>query len=235
METEELPIQTTNSTVKHIVRILNVEDVTYNVKRFVTEKPKGYVFIPGQATDVAINKTGLEDKLRPFTFTSLNDWGYLEFTIKIYKGHDGITEKMASLKTGDELIIHEVFGTIQYKGSGVFIAGGAGITPFISIFRQLKLDDQLEGNTLLFANHNENDIICKAELSYLLGENCVNILKTPLDPNIKSGIIDTQLLAAYSGNKESYWYICGPEAFTFAMMANLEELGVRKQRIVIEQ
>jgi len=39
----------------------------------------------------------------------------------------------------DELILHDVFGAISYMGEGVFIAGGAGITPFISIFRYLKL------------------------------------------------------------------------------------------------
>jgi predicted ferric reductase len=33
----------------------------------------------------------------------------------------------------DELMFHDIFGTIAYQGKGVFIAGGAGIHPFISI------------------------------------------------------------------------------------------------------
>jgi predicted ferric reductase len=45
------------------------------------------------------------------------------------------------LKHGDELIIRDVWGAIEYKGEGVFIAGGAGVTPFIAILRQLQADD----------------------------------------------------------------------------------------------
>ena len=58
--------------MRTIVRILNIQQVTHDVKCFRLEKPDGYHFSPGQATDVSINKSGLEEELRPFTFTSLN-------------------------------------------------------------------------------------------------------------------------------------------------------------------
>jgi predicted ferric reductase len=51
--------------------------------------------------------------------------------------------KIRKLKHGDELIIRDVWGAIEYKGEGVFIAGGAGVTPFIAILRQLQADDKL--------------------------------------------------------------------------------------------
>lgn len=41
------------------------------------------------------------------------------------------------------LILHEVFGTISYQGEGLFIAGGAGVTPFISLFRSLKSKNEI--------------------------------------------------------------------------------------------
>jgi ferredoxin-NADP reductase len=52
---------------------------------------------------------------------------YLEFIIKIYDSNDGVTRELGKLKQGDELLIHDVWGAIEYKGEGVFIAGGAGI------------------------------------------------------------------------------------------------------------
>jgi len=91
---------------KHIVKVLQTNFVTHNVKHFVIEKPAGYTFVSGQATDVSINKPGLEDELRPFTFTSLNHWENLEFTIKIYTDHDGVTNKLLNINAGDELILH---------------------------------------------------------------------------------------------------------------------------------
>jgi len=113
---------------EHIVRITNIESVTHDVRRYQVEKPQGYTFKPGQATEVAINKEGWKEERRPFTFTSLNTDPYLEFTIKSYNDHPGVTNELGKLKVGDELIIHDVWGVIEYKGPGYFIAGGAGIT-----------------------------------------------------------------------------------------------------------
>jgi len=220
---------------KHVVKVLKTDLVTHNVKRFVVEKPKGYTFISGQATDVSINIPELEDALRPFTFTSVNGAENLEFIIKIYKGHDGITERLIDINAGSELILHEVFGTIHYKGHGLFIAAGAGITPFISIFRQLRLENKLEGNTLLFANRTEQDIILKSELKEMLGENYVDVIEKPDAPGKPANFIDAEILRKYVTVKPKYYYICGPDKFTSAMVNNLLEFGIGKSQIVIEE
>jgi len=66
---------------QHIVKILGIKQVTHDVKCFRIEKPEGYSFVPGQATEVSINIEGWKDEKRPFTFTCLNEHPYLEFTI----------------------------------------------------------------------------------------------------------------------------------------------------------
>lgn len=117
------------------VRIKAAEYVTHNVRRFDVDKPSGFTFEPGQATEVSIDKDGWRDEKRSFTFTALPEWDDLQFTIKIYPDHHGVTEQLGKLEVGDALILDEPWGTIQYKGPGTFIAGGAGITPFIAILR----------------------------------------------------------------------------------------------------
>lgn len=209
--------------------------VTHNVKRFTLEKPKNYSFISGQATDVSINKPGLENELRPFTFTCLNTDPYLEFTIKIYKGHNGVTEKLLDVNSGDELILHDVFGAINYQGPGLFIAGGAGITPFISILRQLKYDDKLAGNTLLFANRTEDDIINKDELDEMLGENHIDVLSNPKMQDKHGKRINKELLKEFIKSSAQYYYICGPDEFVAELKSALIELGVVNKKIVIEE
>jgi ferredoxin-NADP reductase len=124
---------------QYTVEVTSVGNVTHNVLKITTKKPEQYAFTSGQATEVSINKSGWKSKKRPFTFTCLPVDDYLEFTIKTYPTHKGVTDQLLKLKKGDTLILHDVFGAIRYKGEGVFIAGGAGITPFISIFRYLKL------------------------------------------------------------------------------------------------
>ena len=127
----------------YIVKILEIKQAASQVKCFRIEKPVGYVFSPGQATDVSINKPGFEEQTRPFTFTALNQETYLEFTIKRYPDHHGVTDQLHQLKSGDELIIRDVWGAIEYNGPGYFIAGGAGITPFIAILRSLHKEKKI--------------------------------------------------------------------------------------------
>jgi len=55
----------------HTCRVLAIEPVTHNVNRIVADKPEGYTFTPGQATEVALDRDGWRDEKRPFTFTSL--------------------------------------------------------------------------------------------------------------------------------------------------------------------
>ena len=153
----------------HKVKIRSIEKVTHDVMGITLEKPANYTFTPGQATDVAINKKEWKEEKRPFTFTNLPEDDHLQFTIKTYPSHKGVTNELRHLEPGDELIIHDVWGAISYKGHGVFIAGGAGITPFLSIFRYLKTINNIYGNQLIFANKTKADIIHEKELKNLLG------------------------------------------------------------------
>jgi ferredoxin-NADP reductase len=219
---------------KHILKVLETEMLTHNVKRFRLDKPAGLIFIPGQATELAINKPGLENEFRPFTFTSLPDENTIEFIIKMYTGHNGMTENLANVNAGDEIILNDVFGTINYQGPGLFIAAGAGITPFIAIFRNLYKKNELKGNTLLFANRTEEDIILKDELEKMLGDNYINIIEKGKDENAPPKFIGKDLIAQHYREGLNY-YICGPEKFTLTMMNYLMELGADKSIIIIEQ
>jgi ferredoxin-NADP reductase len=143
------------------LKIISAEPVTPNVRRYRLEKPEGFHFEPGQATEVSIDTDGYRERKSPFTFTALNEADYLEFTIKSYFDHEGVTKKLWDLHAGDRLLIRDVWGTITYKGPGVFLAGGAGVTPFIAILRQLAKDNQLAGNRLIVSNRTDLDIILR--------------------------------------------------------------------------
>ena len=214
-----------------IVKILKIGTVTHNVKNFIIEKPEGYKFIPGQATDVSINAPELKNEKRPFTFTSKNSDLVLEFTIKRY---DGVTKKFHELNPGDEIILREPFGTISYEDEGTFIAGGAGITPFLSIFRDIG--EEVAGKSkLIFSNKTHKDIICERELKEMFKENVVFLLT---DEN-KKGYIHKRINKNFL-NKEiidfnQYFYICGPPKFVKDIKRNLIKLGADKDKIIVEK
>ena len=219
---------------EHIVKILSIDQVTHDVKRFRVEKPAGYSFIPGQATDVSVNTPEFRNKKRPFTYTCLTRDPYLEFTIKIYTSRNGVTNELGKLKPGGELIIRDVWGAISYKGKGVFIAGGAGITPFISIFRDLHTRNEISGNTLIFANKTKADIILEDELSDMLGNSFINILSDEKNDNYFHGMISLDFLRLHIGDLNRKFYVCGPPPMTDAVLKHLADLGVGENSITLE-
>ena len=97
----------------HILKIRSIGNVTHDVVRIELPKPANYNFVPGQATEVAINKEKWKEERRPFTFTCLPTDDYLEFTIKTYPSRHGVTNELLSLVPGDELILHDVWGAIS--------------------------------------------------------------------------------------------------------------------------
>lgn len=224
-----------NPNEEHVVKIITTEYVTHNVKRFTLSKPDSYTFKPGQATDIVINLPAWKEERRPFTFTGLNDWNRLEFTIKIYDDHEGVTNQLGKLQEGDELILHDIWGAINYKGEGIFIAGGAGVTPFIAIFRQLQKDRKLGNNKLIFSNRTVEDIILKDEFEKMLGENFINTITNETSGMYDSRQIDESYLKEKISNLSQYFYICGPDAMIESIKKDLLHLGVDKEKIVIEE
>lgn len=221
--------------MEHIVRILAINNVTHNVKQFIIEKPDGFTFTPGQATELSINQPDWENEKNPFTFTCLADTHYLEFTIKIYTDHKGVTNHLGELKVGDELILREAWGAIEYKGPGYFIAGGAGITPFIAILRQLHKDGQLSGNTLFFSNKTDDDIILADELKTMLGDNAHFTTTQQQGGSNDHRRIDAEFLKTEITDFKKHFYVCGPDPMVNEITETLAKLGADADFIVFEK
>lgn len=218
----------------HIVKITSIEKLTHDVLKIVVDKPAGYTFTPGQATEVSINEAAWKEEKRPFTFTCLPADPFLEFTIKTYPSHKGVTNRLLALKQKDELIIRDVWGAITYQGEGLFIAGGAGVTPFIAILRQMHSMKQIGNNKLVFANKTKADIIHKEEFETILGSNFINILSDEQAPGYASGMITEKFLKEHIGDVDKKFYLCGPPPMTEAVQGFLATLGVHDNAVVIE-
>jgi ferredoxin-NADP reductase len=219
---------------QHIVKILSIKHITHDVIQLVTEKPEEYNFTPGQATEVSINKPDWKGKKNFFTFTCLPEDDFLQFSIKTYPAHKGVTNELLKLKIDDELILHEVFGSISYKGEGVFIAGGAGVTPFISIFRDLHAKNEIGNNKLIFANKTKSDIILEQEFTDLLGKNFINILSDEKVEGYANGQITKDFLKDYINATIKNVYVCGPPPMMEAVEKQLSNLHISKKTITVE-
>ncbi|MFZ1229007.1 MAG: hypothetical protein WAQ83_13395, partial [Saprospiraceae bacterium] len=154
--------------------------------------------------------------------------------IKTYPSHHGVTEQLLVLSVGDELLIHDPFGDISYKGEGIFIAGGAGVTPFIAIFKQLEKDHKVGDNKLIFANKTKADIIQADKFITLLGCNFINVLSAERLDHYEHGYITAELIKNHIKSENDYFYICGPEPMMQAVENHLSVLEITDSHIVRE-
>ena len=209
--------------MNHTVTLLMSEFVTHDVKRMIVSKPEEFSFQPGQGVELAIDREPWRTEGRPFTPTSLPDDRVLEFVIKGYPEHDGVTCELHTLGPGSELLMSEPFGTITYQGFGVFIAAGAGVTPFIAILRDLARKERLA------------DVICEKEFRHYLGERCILTCTRSSSPGCASGRVDQDYLTERIQDFDQHFYVCGPPGFVDAVNGALESLGANSEALVYER
>lgn len=222
----------------HQVTLLSTGYVTHDVKRYVVSKPDDYDFTPGQVTSVSIDKPGLREFKRPFTFSNRPIDHVLEFTIKSYHDHNGVTHAMWDLKPGDTLHIDEPWGTIKYTKPGLFIVAGTGITPFLSIFRDLWAKNELHDSYLLYSNKTKADIICEHELTHYfsqMGNGMLLTLTRKSSIGYISGRITEPIVKEFCTNGVITAYICGPKGFVEDMVEITRKVGFSNSSIIFEK
>jgi ferredoxin-NADP reductase len=210
----------------------DVESVTHDTRRFRFDRPEGFEFEPGQATHMALDRDGWRKEDRPFTMVSDPSEDRIDFVIKIYPDHDGVTERLDRLKPGDRVLADDPAGAITDHGPGTFLAAGAGITPYIPILDQREKRGEMEGCRLIFSNRTARDIILREHWEAMEGLDTVFVTDVPgdgfPDGRIDRDFLDGRLVPG------GHVYLCGPHGFVDAMRDAARDLGVPEDRIVNE-
>jgi len=218
----------------HTLTLQEIEQVTPDTYRLMFNRPEDFSFEAGQATEMAILKDGLRDEGRKFTMTSRPADPHLEFVIKSYPDHEGVTAEIPNLQMTDQVSATDPFGAITDHGPGVFLAGGAGITPFISILRKQQQEGAGEAR-LIFANKSPEDIILRDMWQSMASVDETFVVDEGDAPDIRTGHIDKPMLEELVDEKDQPFYICGPHPFVDAVRDALGDIGVADDRIVTEK
>lgn len=214
-------------------RILQIIDECRDVKTFRLEKPDGFDFIAGQYCMVKLGE------LRPFTFSSSPQENHLDLTVKLMRN---VTKKMFALKEGDSLEWEGPHQSLlEYDDSAseiAYIAGGSGITPFMSHIRQIRDSAVQKPVTLIYSNRSQEDIIFADELSKMPSNiNVVNTVTEKIPDNWtgETGAVNNLMIyRAVADPKAVLWYVCGPPAMNANMRSILFEMGVVPANLRIE-
>ncbi|MBW2998890.1 hypothetical protein KY321_05095 [Candidatus Woesearchaeota archaeon] len=214
------------------VKVLDVEKVTEDISLIKVEKPEGFNFIPGQHIMIRIG----EDS-RPFTIASSSDDQEVEFLVK---GVGTFSNKLSELKKDDSIVLLEPFGEMfnfdKYSDSDLaFVAGGSGITPFMSILRYVK-NNNLKNKIDLFY-FNKSFIPYESELRELNKLDNINIELCLTRPSSswtgKTGYLTKELIQK-ANPKSRTWFICGPSKMIDSTIKLLEDEQVNPDNVKYE-
>ncbi len=203
-------------------------------------------FQAGQYLNLFVDIHGIRTS-RPYSISSPpTHTGYYDVTVR--RVEDGFVSSylLDELKVGDELESTSPSGNFYYNAlfhgaDLVFLAGGSGVTPFMSMIREVAERGLTSRRIhLLYGSRNEADVIFQEELSAIAAHHR-NISWMPVISNPSknyagaTGLLTADRIAEAVGDVTSKtFYICGPEVMYDFCRRELVKLGVQKTKIRVE-
>jgi ferredoxin-NADP reductase len=227
--------------MKFETKIQEIIPRTTDTASYRFPRPPELSYKPGQFFFVAL-KQGDKELNKHFSFSSSpTETGFIEFTKRL-TDHEYSTALKAA-KVGDWARIDAPYGQFTFEGEYpkiALLAGGIGITPFMSICKNAT-DKRLESQiTLFYGCRTENDIAFRQELESMQQAN--KNLKVHLvvnEPNSDwtgaTGIITADMIQKELPDyKDNIFYCCGPPEMVTAMEKLITSIGLPQTQLKLE-
>jgi propane monooxygenase reductase component len=229
-----------------VAEVVSKDPVTHDMRHLVLRlvEPGEIKFFPGQYVDIAIPGT---EETRSFSManTSSREGGRLEFVIKVYP--DGLFSHFldTTLAVGDRLELTGPYGVFTLREGDddlVFIGGGAGMAPILSLLRSMAERGLTRKATYYYGARGRRDLCFEDELRALEGTlpgfRYVPALSEPApgdDWDGETGLITDVVKRHAAGLAGAHAYVCGPPPMVEAALPLLATLGVAEKRIYYDK
>jgi ferredoxin-NADP reductase len=207
------------------VKLLHRREIAGGTMEFRFTWPEGFAFKAGQAVEVL-----LPDPAGGHAFSLVNAPSGAELVVATRMRDSVYKQALRSLAPGATVKVDGPFGSLTLHRNparaAVFIAGGIGITPFMSILRQAKADGMAHHITLIYSNRRREDSAYLNELETLAREHSNFKLVTTMT-EAGGGFVDAAMIAkATDGLPAPIFYVAGPPAMVEAMRTALDKAGI---------
>ena len=222
------------------------EQIAEGTMSFQFRKPEGFDFIAGQALDLILSEasqaTDDQNARHAFSIVSAPSESYL--TIATRMRESVFKSELKSLPLRSQVKIDGPFGSLALHKdrarAAIFIAGGIGITPFVSILRQATYELLPQRLILLYSNRRPEDAAFLVDLQQLEEQNAnfrlvatmtAMHLSTRSWPN-QTGMITANLVNEVVGElPKPIFYVVGPPAMVESMHQILHQCGADEDDI----
>jgi ferredoxin-NADP reductase len=231
------------------VRLEGREEIAGSTIAFHFEKPAGFSFKPGQAIDVIlIDSPATDDQAARHTFSLVSAPFQDELVVATRMRNSAFKHALKALSIGSPAKIDGPFGSLALHNDrarpAVFMAGGIGITPFMSILRQAAQDQLPQRLLLLYSNRRPEDAAFLAELQQLEQKNKnfrMIATMTEMSKSSRSWKGETRMInedlvkRAIDDHSAPIYYLVGPPGMVEAMRQTLNRIGINDDDIRSEE
>lgn len=233
---------------RQYMKIARVTELAPDTKcfRFVPDPARGTTecapFLAGQYIDLYVDIDGRRINRAYSISSSPRDAreGFYELTLKYVQG--GLVSRyvLDNWKEGDEVELSGPAGNFYYTAlrdakTVLCLAGGSGITPFLSLANAIVDGDEDFRMVLLYGSRTEGDILYKAEFDRLAQDEriqVVHVLSDEEKAGYEHGFINAELIQKYAPAGEPYSvFICGPQAMYRFVDKEIEKLGLIRKYV----
>ncbi len=213
---------------------------------FRFSKPEGFDFRAGQAIDLILPAhTGLDGSGARHAFSIVSAPSESDLTIATRMRGSAYKRALASLAIGAQVEVDGPFGSLDFAADtrpSVLVAGGIGITPFMSILRDLDRIGGTHKVTLLYANRLPEDAAYLGELDGMAQR--ASWLK--FVPTMTGAAVNASWLGARRRLDEellreavpelmgSNYFVVGPPPMVEGVLETLAQLGVEEKNVKTE-
>ena len=194
----------------------------------------------GQFIYVSFNSSGLSNEWHPFSVSSSEQSGHLTIDIKsLGKYTEKLTQVLPYL-VGMTAQVEGAYGRFSYRNfenrNQVWIAGGIGITPFISMAQSLK-PDQPYNIDLYYAVKSESELIDVDTLSAQQTNTPTHVFRVfPFAAEALNTHLSAAIIAQNSGDlKKRDFLMCGPPGMIKSIRKQLIDRGASPKQIHSEE
>ncbi|MBU3915066.1 2Fe-2S iron-sulfur cluster binding domain-containing protein [bacterium] len=232
-------------TLRLIVSEVRQETASTTTLRLVSENGCLPPFQAGQYINLFV-EVGNVRTSRPYSISSApSQSGYYDITVRRVENGFVSGFLLDDVKPGDKFTStapagHFYYNPLIHGNDLVFLAGGSGITPFLSMIREttdLNLDRRVH---LIYGSRTEADVIFLEELTDRAAKHRNLIVSLVIsEPSAgysgPTGFISAELIKELTKNiDEKTFYVCGPEAMYTFVTAELEKLNLPRRKVRFE-
>jgi ferredoxin-NADP reductase len=229
------------------VKLSGREQVAEGTMAFRFEKPARFSFRPGQSIALELIDPPAGDGQNRRTFSLVSAPFESTLVVATRMRDSAFKRALKALSIGAVIRLQGPFGELTLGDAArpaVFIAGGIGITPFMSILRQAAKDQLSQRLLLLYSNRRPEDAAFLAELQQLEQRNknfrlvatMTEMTKSARKWDGETSFIDADLVKRFVGDFAApIYYVVGPPAMVEAMQEVLSRAGVAEDNIRTEE